>query len=133
MGALLDSSFLVDLLRDQQEAHDLLRRLETEDQQLLLSTPVVYELLSGLRQEATRAALAQIESVISGYPVLAFDLPAARRAAEVRAELLRMGTPIGAVDTMLAGLGLAHGHQIISRDSGVRGLASLFGLTVRDY
>ncbi|MCI4366271.1 MAG: PIN domain-containing protein [Thermoplasmata archaeon] len=133
MGALLDSSFLVDLLRNQQRAHELLRKLEAEDQQILLSTPVVYELLSGLRLEATRAAGAKVEAVISGYPVLPFDLPAARRASEVRSELLRMRTPIRAVDTMLAGLGLAYGHQIVSRDTGVRGLSSVFGLTIRDY
>ena len=133
MGVLLDSSFLIDLMRSQPRATQLLARLENAKELLLLTSPVVYELLSGLRHKGSRADLIKVETLLRDYPSVDFDFAAARRAAEVRAEIHRTGRPVGVVDVMLAGIALAHGHGVVSRDEGLAELAPLFGFKVIAY
>ncbi len=133
MGVLLDSSFLIDLMRSQPRAEQLLGRLENAKEVLLLTSPVVYELLSGIRHEGSRADLIKVEGLLRDYPSVDFDFAAARRAAEVRAEIHRTGRPIGIVDVMRTGIALAHGHAVVSRDAGLAELAPLFGFTIIAY
>lgn len=133
MGVLLDSSFLIDLLRSQEKAHDLLSEIEDSNEVPLLCTPVVYELLAGIRQKGSRAELVKIESFVSDFATIDFDIVAARRGAEIRAETHRTGRPIGMVDVMIAGIALAHSHSIVSRDQALLDISTLFGLRVRSY
>lgn len=133
MGVLLDSSFLVDLLRSQPGAQRLLEKLESSSEVLLLATPVVYELLSGVRHRGSRPELAKVEAVLREHPSVEFDLASARRAAEVRAELYRAGRPAGVVDVMLAGIAMAHGHTIASRNVGFEEISELFGFRLISY
>ena len=65
--------------------------------------------------------------------ILPFDEPAAARAAEVRAELMRLGRAKSHVDVMIAGVASAGGHVLITRDSDFRDIANVVGLAVEAY
>jgi len=133
MGVLLDTSFLIDLLRSHAPAQRLLARLEGANEALLLSSPVVYELLAGVRHRGSRSDLVKVETFLNDFPSVDFDLSSARRGAEVRAENHRTGRPVGVVDVMLAGIALAHKHSIVSRDQGLEEISTLFGFRVTSY
>lgn len=87
-----------------------------EDQDFKLCIPVRWELLTGAHKardssvQHARLALFQVR-----FELPPFDLAAARHAAQVHAQREAQGTPIGAVDTMIAGVALAHGLIRVTR------------------
>jgi len=59
--------------------------------------------------------LEKIEAVLlPNLPVLAFDTVAAQRYGEIRAELERLGTPIGDADMRIAAIALSNGLRVVT-------------------
>ncbi|BBL78438.1 tRNA(fMet)-specific endonuclease VapC [Rubrobacter xylanophilus DSM 9941] len=54
------------------------------------------------------------DTLLPNLPVLPFDAAAARRYGELRAELERLGTPIGDVDMRIAAIALTHGLKVVT-------------------
>jgi tRNA(fMet)-specific endonuclease VapC len=80
-----------------------------------LQTTVVtrFELLAGARRPSQRETL---ERFLDTIPNLALDPAAADRAAEVRRSLEGRGEPIGMGDSLIAGIALAHGAALMTRN-----------------
>ncbi len=75
-----------------------------------------FELLAGARrrQQQQTSVLALLESI----SVLPLDVDAARLAAEVRQQLERSGIAIGMGDSLIAGIVLARGGSLLTRNRG---------------
>lgn len=86
---------------------------------LCVSTVVLYELWFGAAKSGRpEQNAARIQAFLSGpLHVLPFDEADACAAGDVRARLLRAGTPIGAYDTMIAGQALRRGLTVITADT----------------
>ena len=102
-------------------------------QSLALSSIVAHELWYGIskgghssKNEATLKAL-----LAGPLTVLAFDALAARRAGQVRAHLSTAGTPIGPLDTLIAGHALELGATLVTSNS--REFARVPGLALEDW
>lgn len=130
MGVTLDSSVLVDILAGDRHALDEVERLETGGLVPVLSTVAVFEVLSGVEFTKSRADRAKIEVLLRQIPIEAFDLDAARRSGELRAELQRIGRTPGAPDVMIAGQALASGHTLMTRDRSLAEAGGALGLSV---
>ena len=58
---------------------------------------------------------------------------AALKAAEIRAELLRLGRVKSHVDIMIAGVALEGSHTLVTRDRDFKEIAETVGLDVEAY
>ena len=130
MGALIDSSILIDAERG---SLDLERTLsQSAETELAISAVTVSELLHGVyraskkSQRAVREAF--IERLLEVWPVLPFDLTAARIHARIWTELAAKGVAIGAHDLVIAATALANGLALITRDK--RSFPKIPGLRV---
>ena len=66
-------------------------------------------------RERTAILVEKIEAVLlPNLPVLDFDTVAARRYGEIRAELERLGTPIGDADMRIAAIALSNGVRVVT-------------------
>ena len=133
MGVTLDTSVLIDLLRGEPRTLVELDRLEGQGLLPTLSTVAVFEALSGIEFAQSRADRVRLEILLRQIPLEAFDLDAARRAGEVRAELHRAGRSPGAPDVMIAGQALAAGHTLVTRDRSLAASATALGVQVVVY
>ena len=125
--AVLDSSFVIDVMRRKKPALDLRSQLEHEI--LFIPTPVVMELWEGaLKSKVSSEEKAKIEEFLSKTTVLNFDLTAAKRTAEIIVDTSRQ--PIEAEDAMIAGIALTHGQTVVTRDAH---FARIPGLKVLKY
>lgn len=78
----------------------------------------LYEIELGIAKSVRPAKLRkQLDMFVAIVPVLSFDLPAARAAAKVRADLEKRGMPIGPLDNLIAGVALAHRATLITRNT----------------
>ena len=129
MGVILDTSLLIGAERGKVRLEDLLTSLG--DEAVGISAVTASELLHGCQRasdpgvRARRAAF--VEAILAMVPVYPFGLPEARRHAELWAEVVRQGTPVGAHDLMIGATAVARGDRIatlnradFSRIPGVR-------------
>lgn len=113
MKYLLDTDTCIAALRGEPEIIDWLQDKAPVD--CVVSSVTVYELAVGVakcrdsRREATK-----INRFLATVRVMPFDVPAARKAAEIRAGLEKRGVGIGPYDTLLAGQAVAHDLQIVT-------------------
>jgi tRNA(fMet)-specific endonuclease VapC len=118
VGALIDSSVLIDAERG---SLDLESRLsESADMELAISSVTASELLHGVYR-ASKSRFrphreAFVERLLQAWPVLPFDLTAARIHARVWSELAGKGVTIGPYDLMIAATALANGLALVTRD-----------------
>lgn len=133
MGALLDTSFLVDVLAGSEDAVLLADRLHESREATVIPTPALYEVESGLRFRRSRSEALAVRRTAERFPLVDFDEEAAREAAGIRAELLRLGEPKNHVDVMIAGIAAAGNHRLVTRDADFEAIADAVGLEVETY
>jgi predicted nucleic acid-binding protein len=133
MGVTVDSSFVIDILRSESAALAKDKELKDRRETKFLTTPVLYEITSGLLFTRSRSEAAAFHGLASGFPILSLDEASARRAAEIRAELLHSGKVKDHVDVMLAGITLEGGHTLVTRDKDFQDVGQVMGLNVETY
>jgi len=98
---LLDTNIISDMVRNP-AGRAATALAKTGDQQVCTSIIVACELRYGLARRGSMRLTNQVETVLSGLPVLAFETPAERHYGALRAELTAMGQPIGHNDCFIA-------------------------------
>jgi len=133
MGVTVDTNFIIDVLRADPAALVKSQEIDVRPETKLLSTPVLYEITSGLLYTRSRSEAGAFRTLASRFAILPFDEPAAARAAEIRAELMRLGRLKSHVDVMIAGVAAAGGHVLVTRDRDFEDIAEAVGLVVEPY
>lgn len=113
---VLDTNTLIYFFRGDGRVAE--RLLATAPAQIVVPTIVVYELETGLAKSSDpskrRGQLDQLLRVVS---VVAFGVDEAKAAAALRARLEQSGTPIGPLDTLIAGCALALRATLVTRNA----------------
>ena len=94
------------------------RMLSTPPSDIAIPALVFYELEVGIAKSSSsgrrRAELDKVTEVMS---ILPFGRKEARAAAAVRADLERIGEPIGPLDTLIAGTALANHATLVTHNT----------------
>ena len=85
--------------------------------QLCVSTVTAMELIFGAEKSAApEKNLAVIEAFLARLALLDYDLHAAEHTGQLRAELQKLGTPIGPYDQMIAGHARSLGLIVVTNN-----------------
>ena len=133
MGVALDSTVFVDLARRRPNAIAKINELDSRRDTKVIPAPAAYEILYGILHSRSMTQAAQFRAWMSRFHVAPLDLASAERAAAIRTELARLGRVKGAVDVLNAGIALAGGHSLVTRDTDFADIASVTGLVVESY
>jgi len=107
-----DTDVLIDYLNDQLPMADHVEK-ELRRGQLVTTAVTRFELQVG-RVEGARDE--RLDTLLAAIPILDLDDVAADLAAEVRRDLLRLGLDIGMADSLIAGITLAYGASLLTRN-----------------
>ncbi|MBI2883466.1 MAG: type II toxin-antitoxin system VapC family toxin [Candidatus Methylomirabilis oxyfera] len=119
MGLLIDSSLFIAAER----GHLSIERVIAgqEDEPLALSAVTASELLHGVYRAADPARRLRreqfVEAILRQFPVVEFDLEAARIHARLWAQLAADGKQIGAHDLLIAATAIALDFQVATADA----------------
>ena len=92
--------------------------LATPPAEVTIPAVVVYEIETGIAKSTDPdKRKGQLAELLDAVTVLPFDIDSARRAARLRARLERQGTPIGPMDTLIAGTALAHNATLVTHNT----------------
>ena len=116
---LLDTSFLIDLLRQRKNAIN--KAVELVNRDKLATTYVnIYELLIGVysKKDANYGEMLKtIENLTEKIDILALEKDSTIKSAKIGGELMLKGQIIGDTDNMIAGIALSNGiNLIVTRD-----------------
>ena len=114
---LLDTNFLIAFMRGDPTAREKMREL-TKHGARLTTTPInAYELYKGAYASARPDAnISRVKELLSTLKRLPLDEESLEEAGRIFAELNAKGTPIGDLDTVIAGTALRHGETIMTRN-----------------
>lgn len=108
------------------------RLAECSPAQVGIPIIVVYEIETGIAKSSQpQKRRRQFSSLLDSVRVLPFDAEAARRSAVVRAKMESEGTPIGPLDTLIAGIALAQRATLVTRNT--REFGRVPGLALEDW
>lgn len=111
----LDSSILIDYLDGAQYVEAF---LESTTEPIAVPRIVRYELYVGaLERSAPSETIGAVDQALGWTQPLEFTGSAAKEAAMVRAAMLDDGAPIGAADTLIAGIAREAGATLVTPDS----------------
>ena len=127
---LLDTNLCIRVLRDRPPT--LRDRFNAEADSLCISTIVLTELLHGAAKSARpEHNRREVERFAARLEILPFDADAANHAADIRAELERMGQMIGGYDLLIAGHARSRGLIVVTGNLGE--CNRVFGLRCEDW
>lgn len=127
---LLDTNTLIYFFQQTGQVAAHLQRIPA--QHIAIPSVVLFELEYGvLRSTRPQQQRNGIDSVLKIYRVVPMDYPSAQSAAWVKHTLEQRGTPIGGMDTLIAGIALAHNLTVITRNT--REFERVQGLRVENW
>lgn len=103
---LLDTNIISDMVRNP-AGRAAAALAEIDERHVCTSIIVVCEIRFGVTRRGSARLAAQVETVLSALPVLAFEEPADHRYGELRARLASEGRIIGSNDLLIAAHALA--------------------------
>ena len=100
--------------------------------QLCISTVTLMELVFGAEKSSNpQRNLAVVEGFAARLDVLKYDWEAAANTGQLRAELAKLGTPIGPYDQMIAGHARSQGLILVTNNT--REFERVPGLRIEDW
>lgn len=129
----LDTTFLSDVLRQQEAALDLLRGLVGSQERHVTTALNAAELLNGAAASRQgERKFEKIQELLDGIVVLPFNRESSVIFGEITRKLAREGSAAPLLDLMIAAALLAHGEtRIVTRN--VRDFERVPGLIVLSY
>ena len=118
MRYVLDTNVVSDLVRNPQgKVAQRIRKVG--EARVCTSIIVAAELRYGAAKKGSAQLSAQLEAVLGALDVLPFEPPADAIYASLRTGLEEAGTPIGALDMLIAAHALAQGCTIVTNNEKV--------------
>ena len=113
MRYLLDTNILIAAIKGVEKVRDKLTVIPLSN--LLLSPVVLGELQLGVEKSQHREKnAARLARLVEEIQLAVLDAETSRHYGEIRAELERIGKPIGANDYWIAAQGRAHGAVVVT-------------------
>ena len=116
--SMLDTDILSEFLRGNLKVIAKVDEHLKEFGFISLSIITYYEILNGLLYKDARKQLTRFENFVALNKVIPLTLRTAKIAATIQADLRKKGTEIGHTDTLIAGIAIASGMQLITNNTG---------------
>ncbi len=124
--AILDTSIIVALLKNEEEAKAKIRSLEASGERISTTTITVYELLKGAQISArSEENVAKISELISTLNVLGLSVRACEEASRIYKELRDKGKMIGEFDILIAAIARTFEEGLVTRDDHFKRIGDL--------
>lgn len=126
-----DTSFIVDLFRNQQRAYDYMSKLEAQGSVIKIASPTIIELMTNANLNQNKKEKEELLKFLSSVIVLNLDKECALVAAEIESYLIMAGDIIQLQDIMIGAIAKHNNETIITRNK--KHFEKIPGLKVESY
>jgi len=114
--SMLDTDILSEFLRGNPKVVDKVGEHLKEFGFISLSIITYYEILNGLLYKDARKQLSRFEDFVRLNKVIPLTMLMAKTAAAIQADLRKKGLEIGHTDTLIAGIAMTSGLQLVTNN-----------------
>ena len=113
----LDTSLIIDFLKDNEVAISTVERLDGSDEDVTMASPTIIELVRGLNSKNIREEEKEkIKEFINSFFVLNLEKQSAFLAGEIESELIKKGELIELEDIMIAAIAITNNEKLMTRN-----------------
>ncbi len=128
---ILDTSFLVDLLRGKQEAVKKISELEEKNEPVATTAIGVFEIWQCIPKKASEKQAEKALEMLRSINTLSLDLDSALEAGEIQRKLKAKGETMDPEDAMIAGIAKVQRKKVLTRNE--RHFSRITSLEVETY
>ena len=115
---LLDTTFLIDLMRGDEGAVEKATEIEAQLRQQRVSSMTLFELYYGVaRSNQPEQERSIVEEVLTTKPIQPADTAVMRKGGRIAGELANAGEPIGDGDVIIAATASVLDEPVVTRNS----------------
>jgi predicted nucleic acid-binding protein len=129
---LLDTSFIIDLMRGKKSAVEKIMMLEAESLATHIASPSIFELFVGI--SLTKKPLSEkkkIMDVLESWGTLSLDFESASRGGVIHGQLINEGQVIDPEDSMIAAIALVNDETLLTKNT--KHFNRIPGLKIEEY
>lgn len=112
---ILDTSFLIDLIRGKERALEKYHEIEEENREVSIPAPTLYELWAGIKRSKVEREEEMLE-IIGSQQVADLESDAGKEAGKIQSSMAEKGQKIGHVDALITGIAVSSGEILLTRD-----------------
>lgn len=128
---VLETSFLIDLLKDNEKAAQIVKKLDNLDEEKCVASISAMELYFGALQSNKEERIMEIVSLLRSLIVLDFDYSSAIEASKIKNDLTKKGLIIELEDIMIAGVSKINKQKLITKNA--KHFERIEGLEIETY
>lgn len=113
---ILDTSFLIDVLRGEKEVREWEERLDNGGEEPIITSISVMEIWEGVIRSGNTEELKKIENLLEGLSSIEFDSEDGKTSGEILASLANKGNPIDVEDVMIGAIALNSNQKILTKN-----------------
>jgi len=115
---LLDTSFIIDLLRGREAAVKKIKKLESELVATNISAPSIFEVFVGISlTKKPYAEKKKVMDVLESWGTLVLDSECAALSGNIHGQLIKDGQTIDPEDSMIAGIAIVNKEVLLTRNT----------------
>ena len=134
---LLDTSYLIDLIRGRPEAVKIARKIDEEKAYVAISVVTMHEYLLGVflsywnEKEKLKKMIERAEVELTRFDIIPYTTEIAKRVAEILAYLFKKGEALSLSDVIIAATAITYRLKLVTRD--VRHFSRIPKLEIATY
>jgi len=114
---LADTSFIIDVMRGEENAVKKIKELERNDKPLNITSISFFELWSGIEQsDKSKKEKKKIEEVLGARAIHDFDRAAGEIGGRIDGMLCKNGKKVEPQDSMISGIAIRENEKILTRN-----------------
>ena len=113
---ILDTSFIIDLLKGNRLAVDKVIELENSSKPILATAISVFEIWQGTADIKNEGKKQRILDMMGSFGLLVLDFESAKEGGEIHSRLEKKGMQIEPEDSMIAGICIKNNKKIMTRN-----------------
>lgn len=128
---ILDTSFIVDLLRGNATATAKILEIEKNSEPIATTTISVFEIWQGPSKKSGEAQAEKILEMFKAINIIGFDFESAIEAGNIQRKLVAAGQKIDPEDAMIAGIAKTQRQKVLTRNQ--KHFSIIHGLETETY
>ena len=128
---ILDTSFIIDLLRGNSAATAKIIEIEKKNEPIATTTISVFEIAQGLPRKASEEKTEKTLELFRSINIIGFDFESAIEAGNIQRRLMATGQKIDPEDAMIAGIAKTQRQKVLTRNE--KHFRIIHGLEIETY